>query len=184
MKNLLALFFVLVVSGTLLFAQPVAAAEKKVLVVYFSHTGTTEKVAREIQQQTGGDLFKMETVQNYPTNHKQLLDYAKKELDANARPSLKATVPNLDSYDVVFVGYPIWWYTLPMPLFTFFESHTFAGKTVIPFCSHGGSRLSGTVELIKKLAPNATVLGGLAISRDETARVQADVSAWLKKLQY
>lgn len=184
MKNVLALFVVLLVGGTPLFAQTALAAEKKVLVVYFSQTGTTEQVAQEIQRQTGGDLFKMETRQNYPKNHKQLVDYAKKELEANARPGLKAQIPNLEAYDVVFVGYPIWWYTLPMPLFTFFESHAFAGKTVIPFCTHGGSRLSGTVELIKKLAPDAKVLGGLAISRDDTDKIQSDVSAWLAKLKY
>ncbi len=184
MKNLLAIFFALVMGGTALFAQVAVAAEKKVLVAYFSHTGTTEKVALEIQRQIGGDLFKVETVQNYSTDHKKLVDYAKKELAADARPSLKASVTNLDAYDVVFVGYPIWWYTLPMPLFTFFESHNSSGKTVIPFCTHGGSRLSGTVELIQQLAPKAQVLEGLAISRKATSEIPEDVTEWLKKLKY
>ena len=184
MKNVFALFLAMIIGGSQLITQPALAAEKKTLIVYFSQTGTTEQVALEIQRQVGGDLFKIETVQSYPKDHKQLVDYARKELDAKTRPSLKAQIPNLESYDVVFVGYPIWWYTLPMPLFTFFESHSFDGKIVIPFCTHGGSRLSGTVEVIKKLAPKATVLSGLAISRDETDEIQADVSSWLKKLKY
>lgn len=189
MNNSTTLLFLLLMAASPLFVQPAVAAEKKVLVAYFSHTGTTEKVALEIQRQTGGDLFIIETVQNYSTNHKELTGYAKKELEANGRPRLKATIPNLEAYDVVFVGYPIWWYTLPMPLFTFFESHNFSGKTIIPFATHAGSRMSGTEETIRKLHPQANVHNGFAVSRNiirnnpETGAVKP-VTDWLAKLAY
>ena len=139
---------------------------QKILIAYFSHTQTTEKVALEIQKRTGGELFRIETVQPYPKEHRDTLSVAEKERDTNARPVLKGTVESMDTYDVIFLGYPIWWYTLPQPLFTFLESYDFSGKTIIPFVTHGGSRMSGTEEVIRKLQPNANMGESLAIYSD------------------
>lgn len=179
-----------VLSFFFVFTAPAHALErKKILIAYFSHTQTTEKVALEIQSRIGGALFKIETVQAYPAEHRATVDFAEKEHDADARPLLKGTVENMGSYDVIFLGYPIWWYTLPMPLYTFLESYDLSGKTIIPFCTHGGSRMSGTEGIIRELQPKATVLNGLAISRDiirnnpETGAVQP-VAGWLNKLVY
>ena len=147
-------------------ASAQAQSGKKVLVAYFSHTQTTEKVAREIHKRVGGDIFKIETIHTYPTEHRDTLDFAKKERESNARPVLKAKVENMDSYDVIFLGYPIWWYTLPQSLFTFLESYDLSGKIIIPFVTHGGSRMSGTEEVIRKIQPNAELREGLAIHRD------------------
>lgn len=183
--------FVLTALVTMSFFMPTPAhaQTKKILVAYFSHTQTTEKVAREIQRKTGGDLFRIETVRDYPAEHRELVDFAEKERDANARPALKSTVGDMDSYDVVFLGYPIWWYTLPMPLFTFLESYDFSGKTIIPFCTHGGSRLSGTEDVIKKIHPKANILEGLAVHRDRIGNgpdngAEKPVAEWLSKLSY
>lgn len=165
------------------------AQAQKILIAYFSHTQTTEKVALEIRKKTGGDLFKIETVQAYPTVHKETTAFAEKERDTDARPALKGTVENMDSYDVIFLGYPIWWYTLPMPLYTFLESYDLSDKTIIPFVTHGGSRMSGTEEVIQKLQPNAKMRESLAIHRNvirnnpETG-AEKPTAEWLGKLGY
>lgn len=171
-------------------AQTRARAQgQKILIAYFSHTQTTEKVSLEIQKRTGGDLFRIETVQAYPTEHRATVDVAEKERDANARPALKGSVENMDSYDVIFLGYPIWWYTLPQSLFTFLESYDLSGKTIIPFVTHGGSRMSGTEEVIQKLQPNVKMRESLAIHRN-VIRNNPDTGAekptaeWLTKLGY
>ena len=170
-------------------ASPTKAQSKKILVAYFSHTQTTEKVAVEIQKHTGGDLFRIETIQSYPAEHKKTLDLAEKEREDNARPPLKGKIENMESYDVIFLGYPIWWYTFPMPLFTFLESYDLSGKTIIPFCTHGGSRMSGTEETIRKLQPKATVYEGLPVSRniirnDPDNGAKKPVTYWLARLKF
>lgn len=186
----LAVFLLAALSLSFALAAPAQAqSSKKILVAYFSHTQTTEKVALEIHKRVGGDIFKIETVAPYPSEHRETVDMAEKERDSNARPALKAKVENIESYDVIFVGYPIWWYTLPMPLFSFLESYDLSGKTIIPFSTHGGSRMSGTEDVIRKLHPQAKVYDGLAVSRNvirnnpETGAVKP-VADWLTKLVY
>lgn len=176
-------------SLSLFAAAPAHAQPQKILVAYFSHTQTTEKVALEIQKKTGGDLFRIETVQAYPTEHRDTIDVAEKERNTDARPALKGTVEAMGSYDVIFLGYPIWWYTLPQPLFTFLESYDLSGKTIIPFVTHGGSRMSGTEEVIQKLQPNAKMRKSLAIHRNDLRNTpetgaQKAVTAWLTTLGY
>lgn len=139
--------------------------------------------AKEIQKNLGGDLFAIETVQKYPGEHQDLLDFAYDELDKNARPELSGEIENLDSYDVVLVGYPNWNADLPMPLYTFFETYDFAGKTIIPFVTHGGSSFSDTVDTIKELEPDAEVINeGLSISRNDVPKAQAEVKEWTDAL--
>ena len=96
-------------------------------------------IAQVIHEETGGDLFEIKTVQQYPGLHQPLIDFASDEKAAGARPQLSSHIENLDDYDVIFVGYPIWWSDFPMPLYTFFDEYDFSGKTIIPFCPHGGS---------------------------------------------
>lgn len=145
--------------------------------------GNTEFIAKEIQKNLGGDLFAIETVQKYHSEHQDLLDFAYDELDKNVRPELSGKIENLDSYDVVLVGYPNWNADLPMPLYTFFETYDFAGKTIIPFVTHGGSGFSDTVDTIKELEPDAEVINeGLSISRNDVAKAQAEVKEWTDAL--
>ena len=160
----------------------------KVLVVYFSQGGNTQKLAKLISDRVGGDFVRIETVQTYPnpeTNYNELADMAKKERDDDARPELKEMDINLDDYDYIFVGYPIWWYTLPMPMYTFFDTYDFDGKTIVPFNTHEGSGDGGTYETIKGFEPNATVLDGLAIrGGDMTNDQSSKVDSWLKELGF
>ena len=145
--------------------------------------GNTQYVAAIIAEATGSDLFEIKTVHTYPGSHKALIDAAKVEIDNNARPKLATHIKNLKDYDVVFVGFPNWWYDMPMPLYTFFDEYDFGGKTVIPFCTHGGSRFSGAIKTIRELEPKATVLDGYAIARDRVPDSEDGVLKWLEKIE-
>lgn len=144
--------------------------------------GNTQYVAAIIAEATGSDLFEIKTVHTYPGSHKALIDAAKVEIDNNARPKLATHIKNLKDYDVVFVGFPNWWYDMPMPFYSFFDEYDFSGKTVIPFCTHGGSRFSGAIKTIRELEPRATVLDGYAIARDRVPDSEDGVLKWLEKI--
>lgn len=145
--------------------------------------GNNEYIAQIVQRETGGDLFSIETVQDYPTTHDPLLEFAYNEKADNARPELATQIENLDSYDVIFLGYPNWNADLPMPLYTFFEEYDFSGKTIIPFTTHGGSGFSRTIQTISELQPNATVISdGLSISRNSVSGAESDVLDWVNGL--
>lgn len=145
--------------------------------------GNTEFIASIIQETLGGDLFAIETVQEYPGSHEPLLEFAYNEKSDNARPELSSHIENLSEYDVIFVGFPNWNADLPMPLYTFFEENDFGGKTLIPFVTHGGSGFSSTIRTIKNLEPDATVVEeGLSVSRNDVAGAEDDVRAWAESL--
>lgn len=154
----------------------------KILVAYFSHTGNTQTMANMINKRVGGDLFRIETVNPYPEDHKKVVDQAAEEQKNNARPKLATHVKDMDSYDVIFVGYPNWWGTLPMAVFTFLEEYDFSGKTIIPFSTHNGSVMGRSERDIAKLCPNSTLLDGLAVRGSSVNNAQNDVDEWLKKI--
>ena len=171
----------------LLSSRALAAEKRKVLIAYYSRTGTTREVAEQIQKGVGGDLFELKTAHSYPKEYRATTNQAKKEQEADFRPQLTADVPNIESYDLVFVGYPNWWGTLPMAFFTFLERHRFAGKTIVPFCTHEGSGLGRGVGDIKALCPNATIVEGIALRGGGIDKVQSDsarreLALWLKKI--
>lgn len=145
--------------------------------------GNNEYIAQIIQQETGGDLFAIETVQEYPGTHEELLEFAYEELQDDARPELATQLENLDSYDTIFLGFPNWNADLPMPLYTVLEEYDFSGKTIIPFTTHGGSGFSSTIRTIESLQPDAIVVeNGLSVSRNNVAGAQNDVIDWIANL--
>lgn len=145
--------------------------------------GNNEYIAQLIQRETNGDLFAIETVQEYPTTHDPLLEFAADEKAEDARPELATQIENLDSYDVIFLGFPNWNADLPMPLYTFLEQYDFSGKTIVPFTTHGGSGFSRTTQTIAELQPEANVLSnGLSISRNSVADAKGEVTDWLSEL--
>lgn len=144
--------------------------------------GNTKYVASIISDATGGDLFEIKTTYNYPSSHQAIIDAAKKEQDENARPKLATHIKNLKDYDVVFVGFPNWWYDMPMPLYSFFDEYDFSGITIVPFCTHGGSRFSDAVSTIRNLEKQATVLDGYAIARERVPESKEGVLNWLKRI--
>lgn len=133
------------------------------LIVYFSRSGNTESVAERIAERTGADVFEILTVQDYPEDYNELLDFARNEQRENARPELATHIENMDVYDVIFLGYPNWWGDMPMPLYSFLDEYDLSGKTIMPFVTSGGSGLSRTIRAIENAEPEAIVLEGLSI---------------------
>ena len=144
--------------------------------------GNTEVIARKIQGLTGSELFQIQTVKPYPDDYTATTRVAQDELNGNARPELTEMVTDMDSYEVIYLGYPNWWGTMPMAVFTFLDSYDFSGKTVVPYCTHEGSGLGSSERDIKKLCPTAKVLPGLAIKGGTVGRADNDLANWLKKL--
>ena len=180
----------------------VAPIKGKVLVVYFSSPetdgvdassgasrlvaddklyGNTEYVAHLIARHTGGDLFAIQTERTYPSPHLELIKAAKAEQEAGERPKLTTHIENLKDYDIIFVGYPNWWYDMPMALYTFFDEYDFNGKTVIPFVTSGGSNFSQSMETITQMEKDAKVIKGPAILTRNVQDAEQVVVSWLKK---
>lgn len=147
--------------------------------------GRLRAVADMIQAQTGGTLFSIQTSVDYPGDGGALIDYAAEEQEEEARPELTSHIENPDDYDVIFIGYPTWWYDMPQALYSFFDEYDFSGKTIIPFNVHNGSRFSGTIETIQDLEPDAEVItDGFTVSERDVAGAAGDVADWLGGLGY
>lgn len=160
-----------------------AIAGASIVVKDGEKLGNTEYVARLIQETVGGDLFRIETVSEYPLDHDPLVDQAADEQDADLRPELAAHVEDFEKYEYVFLGYPNWWGDMPQPLYTFLEEYDFGAKTIIPFITHGGSGASRTVDTISQLQPGALMMGNeLVLSRNDVAKSEETVAAWAKEL--
>lgn len=160
-----------------------AVAGASVVVRDEEKLGNTQYVAQLIQETVGGDLFRIETVQQYPLDHDPLVNQASDEKAQAVRPELSAHVENFEQYDTILLGYPNWWADLPMPLYSFLEEYDFSGKTIIPFVTHGGSRASRTLESISSLQPDAVVnSNALVLSRNDVATSAQDVIDWASGL--
>ena len=114
---------------------------KKILVAYFSHSGNTREIANQIHKILGGNIFEIQTVKPYPNDYNAVVNQARQELDSDYKPALKTKIENIKPYDLVFIGYPVWWGTFPAPVKTFLSEYDFSGKTIAPFCTHEGSGL-------------------------------------------
>jgi flavodoxin len=158
------------------------------LVVYFSWSGNLEKMSGWIANETGGIRVRVETVEAYPTDHDATISRAKKEHDEGIRPAIRPIpeTANWDSYKTIFIGFPVWWYDIPMPLYTFLEGKDFKGKTVIPFFSHeGSSNGAAGPATIEKLTEGAKVLTdqALSIRGKKVPNSEQDVRDWVRHLQ-
>lgn len=154
-----------------------------VLIAYFSWGGNTQGIAEEIQAQTGADLFEIQMVEPYSTDYNTVLEQAQQDQNAQARPELSTHVEDMEQYDTILLGYPNWWASIPMPVASFLEEYDFTGKTIVPFCSHGGGRFGQSLTAITKLVPEAVLGEGLAISYSGGSGMPDDVAAWLEQNQ-
>lgn len=143
---------------------------KKVLVAYFSWGGTTQRMANQIQEITGADIFSIEPVTPYPTEYTPCTEVALEERDNNARPAIKGTVDNWDDYDIILIGCPVWWHTAPMIIHTFCESYDFKGKTVVPFCTYAATYRDETLAEIVNITPDAAHLTGEGLTSSRINR--------------
>ena len=176
-------------------------AKSKILIIYFSRVGISEPfdkveavssaslpngntvvIANDIKEMTGGDIFQLITDKVYPANYDATTDLAQKEQQAKERPTLKSQPKNLADYDIIFLGYPNWWGTIPMALFTFLENNDLAGKTIIPFCTHEGSGLGDSQQDIKKLCPKSKIVDGLAVRGGSVTSAKPEVEKWVRRI--
>lgn len=144
-------------------------------------------IAEMIAEETKGTLFHIETENPYPTDYNECIDWAKRELKAQARPNIKGDV-RVEDYDVVFLGYPNWWGEVPMAVYTFVEKHCWLNKVVVPFCTHEGSGLGSTDDNLKCVCQDCTFLTVLAvrgtIAQKNANLAEQSVKSWLEKLKY
>ncbi len=162
--------------------QPKEAAimtDRKILIAYYSHSGNTEAVAKKIQSATGGDLFEIKPLKPYPGDYNTLVSLAQTEKQQDVKPEL-ADNGNVKDYDIIFVGTPVWWYTMASPVKTFLTKNDFSGKTIVPFCTHGGGGASATYTDMQKLAPKAKVTEGYT-SYEKSADAK-EITKWINSL--
>ncbi len=131
---------------------------------------------------TNGNLLEIDTIKPYPVDYTQTTEVAKNELRSKARPELKIKLSEAESYDVIFLGYPNWWGTMPMPVFTFLENNNFSNKVIIPFCTHEGSGMGHSEADVKKSCPKAIVLRGLAIHGTSSSSSSEQIKKWIESL--
>ena len=158
---------------------------ENMLIAYFSWGGNTRGIAEEIQRQTGAKLFEIQLVEPYSTDYNTVLEQAQQDQNEQARPALSTHVENMEQYDTIILGYPNWWYGVPMALLTFLEQNDLSGKDVYLICSHGTGGLARSVELITKAAPNANISDSVFDCYEEDAAVsEADIKAWVNELGF
>lgn len=143
--------------------------------------GNTEVAAAMIHELTGADLFKIEPIQAYAKDYNTCIAEAQADQRRNARPELKQYPDSLDGYDTIYLGYPNYWGTMPMAVFTFLERFDFSGKTILPFCTHEGSGMGGSERDIKRLCPGAKVKKGLAIHGGSVKNAKPAIQKWLEE---
>lgn len=170
--------------------------EKKSIVAYYSRpgnnyvggsivnltVGNTEVAAKIIQKLTESEIFRIDTVKEYPLDYYETVDVAKEELHQNARPELTEHLDDMAGFGTVYLGYPNWFATMPMAVFTFLEEYDFSGKSIAPFCTHEGSGMGRSESDIKKLCPGTRVLKGLPIVGGNVQNAEKNIADWLKKL--
>ena len=163
------------------------------LVIYFSRSGenyfggelkniekgNTEVIAEYIEELDGADLFKVEPAVEYPAEYMECTELAKKELEKNVRPEIKETLDGIDQYDTIYIGFPNWWGTLPMPMFTQLEQLDFTGKVVKPFVTHEGSGFGSSLKDLNKLCQGAEIKKGLSIPGSQVYDVKDTVKVWI-----
>lgn len=160
-----------------------AIASASITVVNGQAQGNVETMAQMIQNTVSGDLFSIQTADSYPVNYDELIDLGGEEKSAAARPELSTQVENMADYDVIFLGYPNWWYDMPMAMYSFLEEYDLSGKTIIPFAASAGSGFSGTISSIQELEPEAVVMeNGLHIPMGDVANGQAEIETWISEL--
>lgn len=163
------------------------AAEKvnldKAVVIYFSESGNSARAAQMIAEQTKADIFRITPVQAYPSDYHTLTEQALREKGQNLRPQIRIDLADVNKYDTVFLCYPIWWGTMPMPVFTFLERVNLSGKKIVPLATHEGSRFGSSLDDLERAAPGADIVNPLQLRGGRVAGSAAEIAEWLNSMR-
>ena len=165
------------------YASETGTGGKNMLITYYSRTGNTREIANQIHERVGSEIIELQTVKSYPEDYEAVKKQAMQELNSGFKPALKTKVEKIGSYDVIFVGTPIWWGTIAAPVKSFLSQYDLSGKSIVPFITHAGSGLGRSVSDISKLCPKSTLLEGVAIWGRDVKSAQNEVSEWLHKIK-
>ena len=180
-RNLLTMMFAL---AALLPASLYAQGVKKCLVLYYPQTGATKSVAEELGKKLGADVIRMEVEKPYDGDFGQTIARCQEEMKAGVKPVVKPLGVDLKAYDVVFLGYPIWFGTYAPPVASLIAANDFAGKTLVPFCTFGSGGLDESTEALKKALPKAKVANGYGVRTARVAAAPAEIDYFLKSNGY
>ena len=158
-------------------------SNKNILIVFFSHSGNTQEIATQIYDETGGDVLELYPVNPYPRQYNEVVELAKQETQSNFLPELEPYSNDVESYDIIFIGSPVWWYTVAPPIKTFLSENNIEAKIIIPFCTHEGSGQAMSFDHIKALVPDSIVLDGFECFGSSVKNAQFKVSDWINKLE-
>ena len=147
--------------------------------------GSAEVIANMIADNTGAELFSIQTDVDYPTVYDDLADYAKAEQDSGTLPALTTHIDDISQYDTIFLVYPVWWYTMPQAIYSFIDEYDLSDKTIIPVTTHEGSGLADSVSKLQELEPNANVVSnGYSVRASDAADAENDVKEWLNEVGF
>lgn len=146
--------------------------------------GNTQLIAEMIHSTVGGEMFLITTTDKYPADYDEVIDFAEEEQDRNHHPELSAQVENIDDYDTIFLGFPNWWFDMPMAIYSFLEEYDLSGKTVVPFSTSGGSGFSDSMRTLRETLTDSTVLDGFTVRDSRAAGAQDNVLEWLRELEF
>jgi flavodoxin len=163
-------------------AQP-AAPSRNVLVAFFTRTGNTAVIARQIQRALDADLFEIRPTVAYPEDYEETVAQATSERESGFEPPLAALAPNVERYETVFLGFPVWGMSAPSVIRSFLSKHDLSGKTLVPFITHGGYGLGESLSVVAKHAPQARLLEGFSLEADQERRTLEQVTSWLGGVQ-
>ncbi|MFX0067403.1 MAG: flavodoxin [Candidatus Hermodarchaeota archaeon] len=156
---------------------------KKILIAYFSHSGNTQEIAHQINEFVGGDVFRIEPVNDYPSNYQEVLKVSKVEIDNHIKPDLKEKVNDVGQYDILFIGSPNWYSTVAPPVVSFLANYDFSGKVVVPFITHAGGGAANCFTDIKTMSSDSTILQGLVISGSQVKTADQKIRSWLRDIK-
>jgi flavodoxin len=159
-----------------------ATSSASVNLLNGKYVGNAELIAQWIQEEVGGDLFLIQTEEPYSADYDETVERGENENRNDIHPALISRVTNMEDYNIVFLGYPIWAYDIPVALYSFLEEYDLSGKTIIPFCTSGATSISGTIETIKRMEPEAKVLEGITVNHNQVLGSKTSVISWLKRI--
>lgn len=181
------IFIAAVLICTIIHAGTANAQEyqgKKILVAYYSRSGNTKKIATQIQDLTHSDIFRIETAIPYPEDFDEMVKKASEEKKSGFLPPLKSKVSDIESYDTIFVGFPIWDMSLPSPIKSFLSGYDLKGKIIIPFCTNDGYGKGSSFNTVESLCPSSKFMNGFAIEGKKAETASSDILKWLKELKF